>query len=361
MRLLEHPLYQKEVESVGELPLPWERFQDSTMAISGATGMLGHFLIDVLMYRNRTHQQNCTVYALGRTEEKAKTCFSEYWEDYHFCFLTWQMGRQPDLPKNLKLDYLFHMASTTHPLAYATEPIDTIMVNVVGLHQLLETAVHHGTKRFLFVSSGEIYGIPASDNPVFQESVCGSVDCNTLRACYPEGKRAGEALCQAFRQEKNLDFVSVRPCRAFGPTMLFSDSKAASQFIKNGIAHENIVLKSPGTQLFSYSHGADVISGILYALLLGGSGEAYNIASGSIQLKDLAQAAADCAGTRVIFQLPEAVEKSGYSVVKRSVLDTAKLEKLGWKSLYSISQGIQETVEILTDVWKGNEPYETLL
>ena len=72
-------------------------------------------------------------------------------------------------------------------------------------------------------------------------------------------------------------------------------------------------------------------------------------------MKELAQAAADCVGSRVVFQLPEAVEKSGYSVVKRSIQDTAKLELLGWKPMYPIDQGIRETVEILTDVWKGNE------
>lgn len=353
MRLLEHPLYQQEVASVGELPLPWEKFQDGAVAISGATGMLGHFLVDVLMYQNSIHNRNCAVYALGRSEEKARTCFLEHWESPLFHFIPWQLGELPALPVDLKLTYLLHMASTTHPLAYATSPIQTILVNVTGTQQLLEAACSYEARRFLFVSSGEIYGIPAPDNPIFQETTCGSVDCNTLRACYPEGKRAGEALCQAFRAERGLDIVTVRPCRTFGPTTLSSDSKAASQFLKNGVDREDIVLKSAGTQLFSYSHGADVVSGILYALLLGGAGEAYNIASGCIHLKELAQAVADYAGTQVVFQLPETVEKSGYSVVKRSVLDTTKLEGLGWKPSFPIREGVQETVRILEDVWKG--------
>lgn len=353
MRLLEHPLYRQEVATIGELPLPWEQFQDGAVAISGATGMLGHFLIDVLMYQNKIHNRNCKIYALGRSGEKSRACFLEYWENPMFCFIPWQLGGRPDFPDERGLTFLLHMASTTHPLAYAISPIQTILINVTGTQQLLETACTYQAKRFLFVSSGEIYGIPAPNNPVFQESTCGTVDCNTLRACYPEGKRAGEALCQAYRSEKGLDTVTVRPCRTFGPTTLPSDSKAATQFLKNGVNHEEIVLKSPGTQLFSYSHSADVVSGILYALLLGDSGEAYNIASGSIHLKELAQAVAEWAGTQVVFQLPESVEKAGYSVVKRSVLDTSKLEALGWKPLFPIQKGIGETERILQDIWKG--------
>ena len=64
-----------------------------------------------------------------------------------------------------------------------------------------------------------------------------------MRAGYPESKRCGEALCQAYRAQNGLDVVILRFTRSYGPTMLMSDTKAISQFIKKGIAGEDIVLK----------------------------------------------------------------------------------------------------------------------
>ncbi len=72
MRLLEHPLYLEDVAAVAETALPWTQLQNRSVMISGATGMIGSFLIDVIMYRNQHHQLNCTLYTLGRSEAKAQ-------------------------------------------------------------------------------------------------------------------------------------------------------------------------------------------------------------------------------------------------------------------------------------------------
>lgn len=96
---------------------------------------------------------------------------------------------------------------------------------------------------------------------MFDEDYCGFINCNTLRAGYPESKRCGEALCQAYIRQKGLDIVIPRLTRSYGPTMLMSDSKAVSQFIKKGLAGEDIVLKSKGNQYYSYTYVADAVSG----------------------------------------------------------------------------------------------------
>ena len=133
--------------------------------------------------------------------------------------------------------------------------------------------------------------------------------------------------------------------------MSMSDTKAASQFIKRGFAGEDIVLKSSGTQYFSYTYVADAVSGLLTVLLKGESGEAYNIAdeSGDITLKDFANTIADICGTKVIFEVPDAVEAAGYSKVTKARLDGSKLKALGWKPQYDIRTGIERTIRILKD------------
>jgi nucleoside-diphosphate-sugar epimerase len=329
---------------VAALELPWEQLRGRSILISGATGMIGSFLIDVLMEK----KLDLTVYALGRNEEKAKARFIRWWDDPHFVFVPCDINKGVTVNAET-VDYVFHAASNTHPVAYATDPIGTITTNIIGTDNLLSFAADHGTRRVLFASSVEVYGENRGDREYFTEDYCGYINCNTLRAGYPESKRAGEALCQAYIRQKGLDVVIPRLARTYGPTMLMSDTKALSQFIKNSLAGENIVLKSAGTQFFSYSYVADAVSGILYCLCKGVCGEAYNIAdtASDITLRDLAAAIAAEAGTQVVFEIPDAVESAGYSKATKAVLDSTKLQTLGWKAKWNIQTGIAATMAIL--------------
>ena len=170
-----------------------------------------------------------------------------------------------------------------------------------------------------------------------------------MRAGYPESKRCGEALCQAYKAQKGLDVVIPRLTRSYGPTLLKTDTKALSQFLHKGVAGEDIVLKSAGTQFYSYLYVMDSVSGLLTVLLNGESGEAYNISddASDIMLKDLAAIIADYAGKKVVFEIPDAVESAGYSKATKARLDSSKLNSLGWKAKYDIKTGIVRTIEML--------------
>lgn len=350
MYLYDNELYQQDIAYISGLSICWECLRNATVLISGATGLVGSFLVDVLMHKNRTEQLSCTVLITGRNTEKARSRFSRYWEDKQFHFFCCNL--MGDLPCwEGAVDYVIHAASNTHPVAYATDPIGTVTTNIIGTKNLLDFAVEHQTRRVVFLSSVEIYGENRGDTEFFAESYCGYLDCNTLRAGYPESKRAGEALCQAYIRQKNADVVIPRLSRVYGPTLLKDDSKAMSQFIRNALAGEDIVLKSEGTQFFSYSYMADAVSGILFCLMYGQCGEAYNVAdpSSNIRLKDLAQTIAASVGKSVIFELPDAVESAGYSKATVAVMDSTKLKKLGWHAEYDIRQGIQRTIAIMKD------------
>ena len=341
--------YIEDIKRVESLSLPWNKLKDKSFVITGATGLIGSFLVDVLMEKNRTDDLNCTVYALVRNESKAQARFSSHSGDPHLVFVKYDVRDQLDDGSIAKADYVLHLASNTHPVLYATDPIGTITTNIIGVQNLLEYSVRHNTTRFVFASSNEMYGENRGDVELFNEDYCGYINCNTLRAGYPESKRCGEALCQAYIAQKGLDVVIARFTRTFGPTMSMTDSKAASQFIKNGVAGENIVLKSAGTQFFSYTYVADAVSGLLTLLLNGKCGEAYNIAdeSGDIMLKDLAAVIAGISGREVVFEIPDSVEAAGFSKATKARLDGSKLRALGWKPMYNIESGIERTISIL--------------
>lgn len=352
MKVFENLNYQEDVRFVAELPLPWEKLQEKSILISGASGLVGSCLIDVIMYRNKKAGMNCKVYALGRNAEKAKSRFSYCWEEDCFQFISYDINQPFHRNEMGVVDYVLHLASNTHPVAYATDPIGTVTTNIIGTNNMLEFAVEHHATRFAFASSNEIYGENRGDVEKFDEEYCGYINSNTMRAGYPESKRCGEALCQAYRKQKDLDIVVPRLTRSYGPTMLMSDTKAISQFIRKGIAGEDIVLKSAGTQYYSYTYVTDAVSGLLTVLLQGENGEAYNIAddASDIMLKDLAAIIAETAGKKVVFELPDAVESAGYSKATKARLNSDKLQKLGWSAHYNIKSGIQRTVTILTEL-----------
>ena len=339
--------YQNDIYSVAGLPLPWEMLRGKTLLLSGATGMIGCFLIDVLMEKNQRESLGISVLALTRDPERAALRATEAWAD-HVRFLACDINQ--DLPSfEGTADIVIHAASNTHPVAYATDPIGTVLTNILGTRNMLEAAAAHGASRFVFLSSVEVYGENRGDCEAFGESYCGYIDCNTLRAGYPEGKRAGEALCQAYLRQKGIDVVVPRLPRTYGPTMLWSDTKAISQFIKNGVSGTDIVLKSAGAQLFSYGYVADSVSGILYCLFFGKTGEAYNIgdSASDITLRDLAQLIADHAGTKLVFEIPDATESAGYSKATKALLDGTKLKSIGWRPLNTIASAIPKTIDIL--------------
>jgi len=366
-RLLEIPEYVEDVRRVAAADLPWEKLCGKTLLITGGTGLIGSFLIDVLHAANL----GCHIILLGRSEEKARQRFLEYWQSTvqpstsnlqpFLSFIRWD-ANDAKLPAiNTPVDHVLHLASNTHPVAYATDPIGTITTNVITLNNLLEftSSVQPSTSnlqpRFLFASSNEVYGENRGDVEFFDEKYCGYIDCNTLRAGYPESKRCGEALCQAYVKQKGLDCVIARLTRTYGPTILPTDTKAISQFFKNALAGEDIVLKSEGAQYYSYQYVADSVSGLLTVLLKGATGEAYNISdeSGDVTLRDLAALIAAQAGRKVVFELPNATEAAGFSKATKARLDGSRLRALGWRSVYDIRSAVERNFMTLTRSVRG--------
>lgn len=353
MQLYDSEQYMQDVQSVAALP-QFRKFSDTSVLISGGTGMIGSFLIDVLMWKNHKEHAGIDVYVLGRNEGKAKERFSPYvdMEQFHFIKhdINMPITKESELPD--MVEYVIHAASNTHPVAYASDPIGTISANVFGTDYLLSYAKQANCKRFVFLSSVEIYGENRGDTDTFAEDYLGYIDCNTMRAGYPESKRTGEALCQAYRVQKQMDIVIPRLSRVYGPTMLLSDTKALSQFILKSVKYEDIVLKSEGTQEFSYCYVADCVAGIQKIMMDGKDGEAYNVCSkdSDVKLRDIAKLLAGYAGKQVIFDLPDAVEQAGYSKATKATLSMEKIKMLGYESQFDIKTGLEHTVHILRDL-----------
>ncbi len=347
---IKHKIYTADIAGIANENLSWEKLSGKSLLLTGASGLVGTVLVDALMKKNRDDNLNVKICAAGRNEKIAKERFADYLDDKNFEFV--KLDVNEPIKNNFAVDFIIHAASNTHPLLYSTEPVGTMTTNIIGTYNLLEFGLRKKISRFIFVSSVEIYGKALRDEDIFDESYCGYINCNALRAGYPEAKRAGEALCQAYISQYGLDIVIPRLSRIYGATMRLNDSKAMSEFIMNGVRGEDIVLKSQGVPRFSYCYATDAASGILYCLLNGKCGEAYNVADSSeiLSLHQIAEYISSLAGRKVVFTLPSETQVKGFSKAVNAVMSNDKLRALGWSPKDDTRSGVRKTIEILKSI-----------
>lgn len=324
-------LEKADIRRVADMPCHWERLKDKTVVISGGTGFIGSFLTEVFRVRNEVYHDRIHVISLSRHGGEQDETVTQVKADI-----------TRDISLDGPVDFILHLASNTHPEQYAADPVGTITTNILGCQNLLKLAAAKGSERFLLASSVEIYG-QGVPHPV-DESYGGYIDCCTARAGYNEAKRTCEALCKSYEAQYGTDVVIVRLARTFGADHK-KDTKAMAQFIDKAVRGENIVLKSEGRQRYSYSYVADSAAGLLKVFLDGRSGEAYNVAEDDEEktLGDYAAYLANLAGTKVVFDIKDnpAASRASYALIS-----TTKLKNLGWKPLYSVSEGLKQTLQI---------------
>ncbi len=347
MFLYESKTYLKDLQVAIRSTKGIEQLRGGSVMVTGATGLIGSFIVDMLLEYNRSEQADIQVYALGRSIKRLTDRFDGVITD-HLHFVEHDVNRQPTF--DFDVDYIIHAASNAYPASFAEDPVGTILNNVFGTQYLLDYAKEHHTKRFLFVSSGEVYGQGDPTLEAFQEDFSGYVNPTEPRSCYPSSKRTAETLCVSYTKQYNLDTVIVRPCHIYGPNTTASDNRASVQFMNNAIHGQDILMKSRGTQMRSYCYIADCGSAILSVLICGNSGEAYNIANPNarVTIAGLAEAIAETAGQKVIFAEPETNEKSQQTPITYAVLNSDKLCSLGWQGAYTVKRGVENTYQVLT-------------
>ena len=320
-------------------------FQSKTVLVTGASGLIGSAFVDLLMDLNK-HEAVIQVYAISRNRSYAERRFKAYWNDPLFTYLRHDV--LDSLSLNTPIDYIVHGASNASPKRYAEDPVGTMKTNLWGVANLLELA-RDKQARLLYISSGEVYG--EGDGTDFTETYSGYVNPLNPRSCYPSSKRSSETLCVVYKEQFGVDVVIARPCHIYGSD-IERDDRAFAQFLRKAKVKEDIILKSKGQQVRSYCYVADCASALLYILLKGENGEAYNIANrhSVLSIKQLAEMIASAAGTQVVYDLPSEQESKGYSVIQRAVLDPSKLEALGWQPYYSLHDIISRLIDYMRDI-----------
>ena len=325
----------------------WDALRGKSIYISGASGMIASYLTMFLIFCNETKQTGIEIYAGVRSAEKAELRFGRYTQKNYFHLV------QDDviLPLTIgkKIDYIVHAASPASPQYYGCNPVETMLPNVVGTYRLLEHAKRYGAESVLFFSSGAVYGEVRSDK--IYETDYGAFDFMAPGGVYGESKRCGEALGSAYWREYRVPFKSVRIHHVYGPTLdLDRDHRAFSEFVKNILNDQDIVLMSDGSQKRAFCYLTDAILAILQVLLHGKNGESYNLANESqfVSILELAETLITLYPEKHLKVIRKVRREEGYLSLAQTnsvVCDASKIRELGCEFTVSVRDGFKRTIE----------------
>ena len=330
-------IIKEDIVNILAQDLPWEKLHNSSVLITGASGMLASYLVFTIGQYMRDHADCGTrLFLAVRNTEKTKRRFGELLNLPGISLVSWD--GVSELPAELTPDYIIHAASIADSSLYLTNPVETLTPNVIGTWRLLELARKHPVKGFLFFSSASAYG-KVSGVDVIREEDSGFLLPQEVRSCYGESKRMGENLCASYASEYGVPACAVRISHTYGPTLnLRGDSRVFAEFVRNIVDHEDIVMKSDGSAKRAFCYISDAADAFLRILLCGTPGQVYKLAQKmtelfperKLQVRRIARNAGDT-----------------YSENKNAntdVLSTEKLRTLGWNPMVSIEQGFRRTV-----------------
>ena len=324
----------------------FEQLKNKSIFITGCTGLICSSLIDLLINADQEFNFNIKLFLAVRNLKKTQ----ERFENNQTYIDLVEYDATCPIIFNHKVDYFIHGASPASPDLFLKAPVDTMLSNIFGLKEILDNALKNKS-RTLYISSSEVYGKIQTSQPI-EENACGSVEILNSRSSYGQSKRAAETLCAAYISQFNSDIVIARPGHIYGPTASRADNRVSSSFMYDAFDGKDLILKSKGDQLRSYTYCLDCASAILFVLLKGKSGEAYNISNPNsiCTIADMAKAFAKYSKVNLKFELPADEEKKAFNPMNNSSLNSTKLEALGWKPTFNKEEGFEHSIKILKEL-----------
>mgnify|MGYP002260714613 FL=1 len=351
---VDNKILQEDIEQVVE-QYSFEELKDTTILVTGATGLIGSQVIKTLACLNRMKNINVIVLALVRSEEKAQKVFGQLLKRGDVRLVLGDVTKELQIPDNV--DYIIHGASPTSSKFFVNNPVETIMTAIVGTKNILEFSRKKNIKGMVYLSSLEVYGIPQTKNGVVKECDYGYIDPLSVRSSYSEGKRMVECLCASYAKEYDVPVKVARLSQTFGAGVEYEDGRVFAEFARCAVEKRNIVLHTAGNTLRTYCYTKDAVAALLIILLRGEAGTAYNVTNKNtaVTIKEMAQCVCDAfpeSGIHVEFDMPKDLESFGYNPEMVIRLDSARLENLGWKATVDLKDMF---VRMIAAFYKNNE------
>lgn len=304
-----------------------------TIIITGATGLIGHNLVQTLLAESAHNQLVLPV----RNVAEARAKIGETEQITYICH-DFQHPRPLDYEGDV--DYIIHGACPTSSAYIKEHPVETIDTIVNGTSTMLNVARQKSVKGMVFLSSLEVYGTIADDTILLTEDQQGFVDPLMPRNSYPVGKRMAETMCHAYAVEYGVPVRIARLTQTFGTGVdLRNDQRVFAQLARCTLASKDIVLQTEGKTRRMYLHTLDAVSAILCLMRMGEHGAAYNIANEQTycSIREMAEFVRDHYNPAInIIYRPHS--DTPYLPETYMRLSTKKIRSLGWQPKYGLDK-----------------------
>ena len=331
---------QEDLENSARELARFAALRNVSVLITGATGLVGSLLAKTLLCHNRLHGAGIRLELLVRSPQKARAVFGELLDRPEVSLLVGDVTAP--LSPSQRIDHIFHCASVTASGTMVAQPVETIFTALDGTRNVLEYAAANAGCSVVYLSSMEMYGAMEQRDVAVTEEMSGYVNPLTVRSNYPLSKRMCENMCVAYANEYELDVKIARLAQTFGAGILPSENRVFAQFARSALNGTDIVLHTKGLSDGNYCYTADAVTALVYILLLGQSGQAYNVVNEETHttIRDMAQMVAEKLAVKpiqVVFDIPQ-TNTFGYAQDTKMRLSSQKLRALGWTPKVGLEQ-----------------------
>jgi len=236
------------------------------------------------------------------------------------------------------VDAVVNFAAETHVDRSIHEAGDFLTTDVMGTFTLLESAKKHGVKRFLYISTDEVYG--SIEQGSFKET-----DPLSPSSPYSASKAAGDLLAHSYFVTYGLPVLVTRSSNNFGPYQY--PEKLIPLFVTNAIDNKPLPLYGDGKNVRDWLYVIDNCAAIDLVLQEGIPGEVYNIGGDCEKMNiEITHLILD------IMKKPKSLiqpvkDRPGHD--RRYSVDTAKIRKLGWSPNPDFPKLLETTVQWYID------------
>jgi len=341
-KLYENKLYEKQLSLYSKNPIIKD-FENKSILISGATGLICSNLIDILLFNP---ELNIKIYGVSRSSVNLYKRFSKYTNDSRLVCVEANVVEPFEVKEHI--DYIIHgAAGSTDSVGHKKYPVECSEVNYEGTRNLLKIAKAHNAK-FLLMSSTDVY---VSTDNMNKEDDFGAIDFMKIKSAYVISKAASENLVYSYASEYGLNVNVARISHAFGPTVKKTSNRALESFIKNGLTNGEVELKSIGNQTWNNTMAGDAGIGLLYILAKGKTDEVYNVNTPEyISLKEIADFISNAVGAKFVHSYEGPSDVPAFKALQ----DNTKLTNLGWSCQKDFKSSLKDTIDILKDLWSND-------
>lgn len=319
-----------------------EKLAGKTIAITGANGVVGSYLVEVLhIFNKHTAQRPSRIIAITHHLVSPTSRLGHLLGGRDISFVSGDVTQPLRLP--FRPDYIIHSASYASPKLYLAKPIETMEANSIGTKQMLELARRSHSRNMLFISSGSVYGDVRRGEGPFTEKHCGYVSPLEERAVYSESKRFGETLCMIYARWFSVHATIARLSNMYGPGFKLDDGRAIPDFFQQAFNKNLIQVNGDPNTMRGYVYISDAVAGLLTVLLDGVKGEAYNIANEkSLTIKKIAEKICRLFTSCRVEVKGDKTKNYLASSFRHTAVSAKKLrEALSWEPIVDIDEGLK--------------------